>query len=115
VADAKVGIVYIDVDWHRWVGGERTDEPEVGAVWDLTEHPEHPDSPVVREGFDSADEAVAWARERSPLVLVRLASNEDEFYSAGERQATRELAEHGGTDLRPYPAWPPQDYVARPS
>ena len=104
MADAKFGIVYIDVDWHR---GERTDEPEVEAVWDV--------DPVERQQFDGADEAIEWARARAPLVLVRLGPSEEECYSAGERHATRELPEEGGTDLRPYPIWPPRDYFAKPT
>ena len=30
------------------------------------------------------------------------------MYPAGERLATRERPEEGGTDLTPYPEWPPE-------
>jgi hypothetical protein len=57
--------------------------------------------------FHEVDEAISWGRARAEIVLVRLGPTEDEAYSAGSRQATRELAEFGGTDLTPFPQWPP--------
>jgi hypothetical protein len=59
--------------------------------------------------FEDADSAIAWARERAPMILVRFGPNEEDIYSAGERPATRELPEYGGTDLREYPPRPPTD------
>ena len=49
------------------------------------------------ELFDDVDAAVAWARERAPVVLVRLAG-EDFRQSAGERQLDAEPE---------LPPWPP--------
>jgi hypothetical protein len=106
----KTGIAYIDVGWHRriweWHGVPPTHEPEVTACWNV-EDDTNPQRLADTRGFEDADEALAWARERAPLVLVRLGSTEDEVYSAGERLATRELPEYGGIDLTPYPVWPP--------
>lgn len=65
-------------------------------------------------GFDDVDEAIAWGRERAPMVLVRLGTTEAGVYSAGERRATRELPEFSGTDLIPYPEWPPADWPHTP-
>ena len=98
----KDGIAYVDVGWIR--AGEierfgRSDEPEVTAFWDR----ESEDDACERATFDSADDAVAWARERAPIVLVRVGPHDEDVFSAGERPATRELPEYGGTDLRPYP------------
>lgn len=62
------------------------------------------------QAFDEVDEAIVWGRERAPLVLVRLGPTEGSVYSAGERRATRQLPELGGTDLAPYPDWPPSDW-----
>jgi hypothetical protein len=106
----KTGIVFIDVGWHRRTGEKHgfppTDEPEVSACWEV-EDDTNPQRLADTRGFEDVDAAIAWARARAPLVLVRLGSTEDEMYSAGERLATRELPEYGGTDLTPYPEWPP--------
>jgi hypothetical protein len=56
--------------------------------------------------FDSADEAIAWARERADIVVVRLGSTEDTFYSAGVRRANQRLDESGGDYLE----WPPDNW-----
>ncbi len=53
------------------------------------------------------EEAIAWGRDRAETVLVRLGPFEEGVYSAGERRATREIEELGGTDLRPFAEWPP--------
>jgi hypothetical protein len=106
----KSGIVYIDVGWIRARDVQRgfeTDEPEVSVCWDLTDHT-HPQYPAVRASFETVDDAVSWARKRAPIVLVRLGPTEDQMYSAGERRATHQLAEYGGTDLTPYPEWRPE-------
>jgi hypothetical protein len=46
--------------------------------------------------FDDADAAITWARERAPIVLVRLGGTHDTFFSAG-----LELAED--EDGTPFP------------
>jgi hypothetical protein len=106
----KTGIVYIDVRWHRRteerLGFPPSDAPEIRAHWEV-EDETNPLHPEVDAGFEHVDEAIAWGRERALIVLVRLGPTEDQVYSAGERQATHELPEFGGTDLTPYPAWPP--------
>jgi hypothetical protein len=54
-------------------------------------------------GWDDVEEAIAWARERAPRVLVRLGDDDAAIYSAGEIRLTR-LAD-GTSDA--YPQWPP--------
>jgi hypothetical protein len=85
--------------------------PEYVGHW---EH-EEPSPHMVEEGpgWDDIDEAIAWGRARAPLVIVQLGSSEEDTYSAGERRATRELPEYGGTDLTPCPEWPPSDWEQR--
>jgi hypothetical protein len=41
--------------------------------------------PYVVERFRTFEDAITWARERSPMVLVRLGGYEKDYYSAGER------------------------------
>jgi hypothetical protein len=108
--EQKSGIVYIDVGWVRALDVQRgfeTGEPEVSVCWNVDDHT-HRQYPTVNASFDSVADAVSWARERAPIVLVRLGPTEDQMYSAGERRATRELREFGGTDLTPYPEWRPE-------
>jgi hypothetical protein len=113
VINSKTGIVFVDVGWHRRTGERHgfpaTDEAEVVACWNVDDET-NPLDPVVNAEFENVEDAIAWANERAPMVLVRLGSTEDKVYSTGERQATRELAEFGGTDLTPYPNWPPDDW-----
>ena len=111
VAMPKRGIVFVDVEWHRRnrlgfaiVPGE----PPVRAFWE-PDDPEDPTNEGEWRDFEDPEAAIAWGRNRAPIVLVRIGSSEDDVYSAGDRVATRELPEYGGTDLRPYPPWPPSD------
>ena len=63
--------------------------------------------------FDTVGEAIAWARERSDIILVRLASDPEGTYSAGTRAATWFI---DGTGW-PFPPWPPAtwpDYSGPP-
>jgi hypothetical protein len=110
VSASTRGIIYVDVGWRRALDIDRgfpTDEPEISACWDIADRtdPEHPLGSEL--AFQTIEEAVAWARDRSPIVIVRLGPTEDQMYSAGERLVTRTLPEHGGTDLTPYPEWKP--------
>ena len=99
---AKYGTAYIQGPWARLPG-----DPPFSGHWEAEEPTPH----LVEEGpgWEDPEEAIAWGRERAPLVLVLLGPREDSVYSAGERQATRELPEYGGTDLTPYPDWPPSE------
>jgi hypothetical protein len=109
VSAKKTGIVFVDVGWHRQLDEmdrryyglppSRRDEPEVEACWNV-EDETNPNDPFVNKAFDEVDEAIAWARERAPLVLVCLSPDEESFYSAGE----------GGADVTAYPEWPPPDW-----
>jgi hypothetical protein len=57
-------------------------------------------------GFDSIGDALAWARERARLVLVRLGSSEETFYSAGEVRVNQRV-DGSGVD---YLEWPPDKW-----
>jgi hypothetical protein len=119
----KTGIAYITVGL-----GKRMDErderlyglppahqhePYVRVCWNIKDDR---DAPVQGEAefedasFDNVEDAIEWARERAPMVLVRLWEDDTGVWSAGERRATHELPEYGGTDLTPYPEWPPGDW-----
>jgi hypothetical protein len=80
----------------RWF----SDEPEWQAACDRGTAETFEES-----GFDSVDDALAWARERAQIVLVRLGSSEETFYSAGAIRAN-EYVDESGDD---YLEWPP-DY-----
>jgi hypothetical protein len=47
-------------------------------------------------GWDNVDDALAWARKRAPVVILRIGSDEQQIYSAGDRDPTDE----------PLPRWP---------
>jgi hypothetical protein len=51
--------------------------------------------------FRTVEDAIAWGRERSRVVLVRLGSGADEtYFSAGDAPGFR-------TEGTPMPVWPP--------
>ena len=83
------GIVYIAQDLDE--RGERRDF--FSGHWEL---PDPPTSLEHGPGWTDAEEALAWGRERAPVVLVRLGS---QYYSAGD-------AEPEGKNL---PRWPPAE------
>jgi hypothetical protein len=70
-------------------------EPEYSAHWEADEPRPH----IVEEGpgWDNVDDAIAWGRERAPIVVVILAAS-DRTYSAGEQR------------LPSLPEWPPADW-----
>ena len=105
---AKRGIVYVTKEHPR--GDWRRDplDGDYRTHWELDEG-----GFVTGPSSDDIEEAIAWARKRARLVLVRLGSTDDNYYSAGERTVTRELPELGGTDLTPYPDWPPPGWPGR--
>jgi hypothetical protein len=53
--------------------------------------------------FRSVDEAIAWGRNRAHRILVRLGSNGDTYFSAGEIRLTPFTDGHGEL----FPLWPP--------
>lgn len=57
-------------------------------------------------GFDSIDKALVWARERARLVLVRLGSSEETFYSAGSVRVNQRVDGSGADYLQ----WPPDNW-----
>lgn len=53
--------------------------------------------------FRTTQEAIAWGRKRSRVVLIRLGSRRDEtYFSAGETRAY-------DNDGKPMPVWPAED------
>jgi hypothetical protein len=52
-----------------------------------------------------AEAAIAWGRERSDRVLIRLSHEKDSYFSAG----VVDLTERTDGTGRPYPRWPPAD------
>ena len=69
---------------------------------------------VDEEGaFDTVDAAIAWGRERTEVVLVRLGNDFEATYSAGTRPATWFVDGSGWA----FPPWPPStwpDYAGPP-
>jgi hypothetical protein len=72
----------------QWTGHIESNQDD---YWE--EGPPGPD----REWWPSADEAIAWARARAPIVLVRIGNT---HYSAGEVHAEDDHDQ-------PLPLWPP--------
>src|SRR5438034_996929 len=88
---------------------ERGFDPYASGLFDA-----HWECDELPDGFESgptwvpAAEAIAWARERSPVVIVRVsaAAGEPQFYSAGEHQPDYPDA--------PYPVWPEEGLELEP-
>lgn len=49
--------------------------------------------------WEGAEDAIAWARQRAPVVVIRLGSRDDTYFSAGEV----DVVDAG----RPMKKWPP--------
>lgn len=62
---------------------------------------EDADGPLDDVDLDGAGAAIAWGRERSSVVLIRLGNRGDTYFSAGE-----EHVEDDEDD--PMPQWPPE-------
>jgi hypothetical protein len=118
VASKLTGIVFIDVGWINRVNERRGYplEAEVKACWNVEDesNPLDPGVGFVDADFESVDAAIAWARERAPVVLVRLEPTEDDMYSAGEERAMNDLSDQDDPDadpeLVPLPEWPPDGW-----
>ena len=78
---------------------DRPGEPRFTGYWDRY------DPPSLLErgpGWDDLHDAVAWANERAPRVMVRFGATEDTIYSAGETRLMRRTDGLGSA----YPVWP---------
>ncbi len=95
----KRGIVFVDKrpPLEHWARSSA--EPDYSSYWEIP----GPEPGVDGPDTDDIEEAIRWGRERADLVLVRLGPDEDDYYSAGERQVTRFVDASG----RVYPPWPP--------
>jgi hypothetical protein len=70
--------------------------PELGRFWASWQD----DDGVIEDvEIDGAEAAVAWGRERSDFVPIRLGHRGDTYFSAGEK--------HLEDDDGPLPRWPP--------
>ena len=79
MAQRKHGIVYIAGWPEQWLEEWADDTPRFHGYWDSGTEPGQmlEDGP----GWDDAEEAIRWGRERAPKVVVRIGS---QHYSAGE-------------------------------
>jgi hypothetical protein len=117
VARNLTGIAFIDVGWHRRTGEKwgfpPTDEAEIQAHWEV-EDDTRPEHLFEDADFDNVEDAIAWARERAPEVLVRLGPTEDDIYSAGVERAMNGLSDEDDPDAQPelvaFPEWPPDGW-----
>ena len=88
----RLGIVHI-------ASAPEPNGPTYTGYWDRGDPPEMLEQ---GPGWDDVEEAIAWARERAPHVLVRVGSDDTTIYSAGEIRLAR-LADGTGDA---YPEWP---------
>jgi hypothetical protein len=98
-----------DVDEQPWLRQRRFNpsEPEWTATTGGTAEIDE------ESGFDTVDDAIAWARERADIVLVRLGADAEAVYSAGRRPARWSTDDSSW----PFPPWPPKswpDYTGPP-
>jgi hypothetical protein len=56
-------------------------EARYHGYWDIYTEPDDPDEIEDGPGWDDAEEAIKWSRERAPLVIVRV---DNQQFSAGE-------------------------------
>ncbi len=73
-------------------------DPERSRFW-ASWHDDNHESGVEIIEVDGAEAAIAWGRERSQIVLIRLGHRGDTYFSAGTTPV-----EH---DDGPMPLWPP--------
>jgi hypothetical protein len=108
VAENRPGVVYIDPEEPEGNSG-LYGGPGVTATWEV----EQGGPKYVEAVFRTFEDAIAWGRERSPRVLVRLGAGDETHYSAGEKLLTRDLPEDSGPDVRSYATWPPPGWTPR--
>src|SRR5690242_20287006 len=101
----KRGMVFIAPDAHYIPPGRLVD-PEVTTFWvTWDDHDEpHPRGAIEETEIVGADAAIAWARERSDHIAIRLAHSDESYFSAGTVQVDGEDLD--GAPI-PYPSWPP--------
>jgi hypothetical protein len=94
--EPKSGVVYIAQRLEGWPG-----DTEFYGHWEV----EGPDTgPMVEgPGWDTAEDAITWGRERAPTVIIRVGRQPwQQHYSAGD--VFPELLEPPRNGLLP---WPP--------
>jgi hypothetical protein len=90
------GKVYIAPVEHVPADGSMVD-PETALFWCSWQDD---DEALEDVDLDGAEAAIAWGRERSSVVLIRLGNRGDTYFSSGE-----EHPDQGEYD--PLPIWPP--------
>ena len=68
-------------------------------------------------GFDDVKDAITWGMAHAEVVLVRLGSSTDAWYSAGTQDAAVPLYDPGAPVKWRFPSWPPSswpDYAGPP-
>jgi len=93
----KRGTVYIAPSARNVPAGRMVD-PE-SSLFSVSWQDEVKGEVVGDEEIVGADAAIAWARERADVVLIRLGHTRDTYFSAGEHRA------YAAT----MPIWPPRD------
>jgi hypothetical protein len=99
-------VVYIDRYYNDPIEGEqrwprRRQWLNPGVTWEAG--CEHGDRYEEGGRFETVEDAIAWGRARSEVVLVRLGSVIDAMYSAGTKHAAERV---DGTGWK-FPPWPP--------
>ena len=75
-------------------------DPERARLW-VSWQDEDAEGAVENVDLDGADAAIAWGRERSRVVLIRLGNRGDTYFSAGEEHVVDDEGE-------PLPPSPPK-------
>jgi hypothetical protein len=88
----KRGVVWIAPQ--SYVPPGRLVDPEAAELWVSWQD----DDPLQDEVVHGASAAVAWGRERSDVVMIRLGHHEGSYLSAGDRHPA---------DEEGVPHWPP--------
>ena len=91
----KRGEIYIRPEGFVPDGFMVSPESEFYASWQDDDE----DADIEDAVFDNAEEAIAWGRARSDVVLIRLGSTGDTYFSAGSVLVS--------DDEGPLPPWPP--------
>lgn len=83
--------------------GEMTN-PDSSPFWvSWQDNDEGGEGPLEDDHVTGAEAAIAWGRERSRVVWIRLGHSDDTYFSAGDDHP----ADHGGEHER-VPHWPPK-------
>jgi hypothetical protein len=77
-------------------------DPESGRFWVSWQNDDDDEGLIADDEIIGAEAAIAWARERSSDVVIRLGHRGDTYFWAGEGVEPVE-----DSDDEPLPVWPP--------